>query len=302
MPQKIEPVRGSIRNEEGERVVRFCYYEHTGADPTILFYHTALEISVFGGRGVYNVGGTDYSYEDGDVFVLPSNTLHCMKRVDEPGYFLNLYFDTDFLWENIRFFDNRYMRIFGGNAVGMRYLLDRHHPEIDAIRSMLFRVRDEFRERRPCYEHMVKGYMILLMISVLRTLPQAQQSLPALPPEHAKDISEAVRYMDAHCCEPLRLQTIASLAYLSPSRFGVIFRQTYGMTPWEYITAKRIRLAVHRICTDPGLPMCEVARACGFGSLTNFNRIFKKYTGQNPGAYRCNARRTHSPDSEDIND
>lgn len=72
---------------------------------------------------------------------------------------------------------------------------------------------------------------------------------------------------------------------MSRTYFCTVFKKLNGISPWDYITIKRIEKSIGLIKNED-MSMLEVACACGFNNSTNFNRSFKKVTGKTPGEYR----------------
>ena len=54
---------------------------------------------------------------------------------------------------------------------------------------------------------------------------------------------------------------------------------------------KRIRLATQMLVENPTDSVISVALKCGFNNCPNFNRAFKKYTGQTPKKYKTSILR-----------
>lgn len=65
----------------------------------------------------------------------------------------------------------------------------------------------------------------------------------------------------------------------------VAFKNSFNMTPWDYIAIKRIEKAT-RLLRDSDETVLSVAIACGYNNTAGFNRIFKKITGLTPRGYR----------------
>ena len=75
------------------------------------------------------------------------------------------------------------------------------------------------------------------------------------------------------------------MVYLSPSRFSEIFKRAVGMPPLLYLIHIRLEQAVAML-EGGGMKVTDIALECGFRSLTNFNRLFKKHVGMTPKASR----------------
>ena len=86
------------------------------------------------------------------------------------------------------------------------------------------------------------------------------------------------------------LDDIAAKASLNKTYVITLFRRLNGVTPWEYITARRIEKSYEMLDTTD-MNILEIATKCGFNNASNFNRAFRKVTGRTPSEYR---RRTTS--------
>ena len=104
-----------------------------------------------------------------------------------------------------------------------------------------------------------------------------------------KNIKDILTYIDEHFTEKLSLNELAGLANMSPNYFSAFFKKISGVTLWNYISSKRINMAVQLIRgRDSGKNMLEIAMLCGFNNTTNFNKMFKRITGMTPTEYKKN--------------
>lgn len=68
-----------------------------------------------------------------------------------------------------------------------------------------------------------------------------------------------------------------------------MFRKYLGMSLNSYIRLVRLRGA-QNLLERTDQEITEIAYTCGFGSLSNFYRVFREMTGQSPGEYRRRRR------------
>ena len=94
----------------------------------------------------------------------------------------------------------------------------------------------------------------------------------------------ALEFIDEHIESELCLDTLADVAHMSKTYFCSQFRKMNGISPWEYITIKRIERAILLIETTD-LSRLEIALKCGYNNASNFYYAFKKVTGKPPGDY-----------------
>ncbi|MFQ9681550.1 MAG: helix-turn-helix domain-containing protein [Ruthenibacterium lactatiformans] len=70
-----------------------------------------------------------------------------------------------------------------------------------------------------------------------------------------------------------------------PLLFFHVLQKQMSESPVQYITRKRIRLAIE-LLKDENLSILEVALRSGFNNAANFNRAFRQLTETSPSEYR----------------
>lgn len=95
-------------------------------------------------------------------------------------------------------------------------------------------------------------------------------------------VEKVQRHIDAHLQGALTLEQLADVAGMSLFHFCRVFRDSLGVTPHQYILARRMEQAKRLLWTQSGMSMLEIALACGFGSSSHFAAQFKRHTAQTP--------------------
>jgi AraC family transcriptional activator of mtrCDE len=83
-----------------------------------------------------------------------------------------------------------------------------------------------------------------------------------------------------------KLSEMARESGMSRASFFKHFTQTAGCSPGQFLLALRMQAAGRLL--EQGRNVDQVAQGVGYQSTAAFARAFKKYTGQQPGAYRRN--------------
>lgn len=96
--------------------------------------------------------------------------------------------------------------------------------------------------------------------------------------------------MAASFGESLRLRSMAASAEMSQFYFQRSFARTFGETPQEFLTRRRMEEA-RRLLARTDLPVTEVCLAVGYESLGTFSARFRERTGCAPTEYRRSVRR-----------
>ena len=69
--------------------------------------------------------------------------------------------------------------------------------------------------------------------------------------------------------------------HFSEPYFSKVFHNIFGMTFTQYLNTLKVSAAVEKIA-EGKMSMTEISIACGFGTIRNFNRVFKELTGYSP--------------------
>jgi AraC-like DNA-binding protein len=89
---------------------------------------------------------------------------------------------------------------------------------------------------------------------------------------------------------------IASSAAIHPKYAMSVFKKSTGMTLNEYVNLLRLSYAQALLMREDG-NVLRVAMDSGFGSLSAFNKSFRKIAGKSPSDFRRDSRMRSTPPS-----
>jgi AraC family transcriptional regulator len=98
-------------------------------------------------------------------------------------------------------------------------------------------------------------------------------------------LREAIAYIQAHLGEEISLEAIAKHLNMSQYYFCHLFKQSMGVSPYQYVLQQRINKA-KQLLKQQQFTITDVALECGFANQTHFTKHFRKFTGTTPKAYR----------------
>ncbi len=98
-------------------------------------------------------------------------------------------------------------------------------------------------------------------------------------------VTRARQFIEEHQGEDITLDDVAKAVHASTFHFCKMFKKATGMTFTHYLSLSRVAKA-KALLANPQLRISEIAYEVGFNSLTHFNRMFRKLTGESPTAYR----------------
>lgn len=106
----------------------------------------------------------------------------------------------------------------------------------------------------------------------------------------SRRVAKVQEYIAQHYSEDIRLEELADLVGMTPVAFSRFFRQRTGRTLSDYIIDQRIGHAA-RLLVDSDQTVAEICYDCGFNTLSNFNRLFRRKKGCSPKEFRESYRK-----------
>lgn len=252
-------------------------------------HHTECEISVIlEGACHWRVRHQGVRCSRGDVLLFGSDEEHYITDIEAGAELkiLNLQFEPRFIWApGSDLFDSRYLSIFLNHQADFQNRLAASTDIARQSADLMQQIRWECLEREAEYALIVKAKLMQLLGYLGRYHSALLEGPAPKSRAHLHELERALNYMDAHLTEELTLRDIAQAAGLSRSYFSAVFRELNGVTVWDYITRKRIELAMDRL-RQRELSITQIAMGCGFNTMANFNRSFKLVAHCTPSEFR----------------
>lgn len=124
------------------------------------------------------------------------------------------------------------------------------------------------------------------------THPAIDSSPLRLSSDLPDGILKTVNYLKGNLSEKIYLDEVADKAGMSKFHFCRIFKDHVGMTPMQFLTISRIERA-KVLMRKGGTSITSVIYKVGFNDVSEFNRQFKKVTGQTPSAFKESLKKDH---------
>jgi AraC-like DNA-binding protein len=103
--------------------------------------------------------------------------------------------------------------------------------------------------------------------------------------DESMNMARARHFIEKHQTEPLSLGRVAQAANISRHYFCKMFKKATGINFIDYLSRVRVEKS-KTLLLNPNSRISEAAFACGFQSMTNFNRAFKRIVGRSPTQFR----------------
>ncbi|MDW6005187.1 transcriptional regulator PocR [Vibrio mangrovi] len=104
---------------------------------------------------------------------------------------------------------------------------------------------------------------------------------------HSNDhkIKKALRFIEHHFSDDIKLEDVASHVYLSPYYFSKLFKKHLGVGFNAYLNNYRIMQA-KKMLKSSGIPVATIAKNLGFSQTSYFCKVFRKICSMSPQEYR----------------
>lgn len=210
------------------------------------------------------LGGEPVHLKKGQlVFVTPSSVHSYTGNKDAPVKTITVHFNAD--------------TIGGLNDMLMvgDCVIDCGEELIEAfnILSIENQKKDSFAE------FAVKNAFERMLILFLRTAKRLNTGSPT------NGVSLVINYINKHFSEDVNLEKISNSCGYSAAYICRLFKKEMGVSPIQYLNKLRLESAC-RLLVSTNLSSIEICCECGFGSVRNFNREFKKRYGRTPTEFR----------------
>lgn len=106
-------------------------------------------------------------------------------------------------------------------------------------------------------------------------------------------LSEVYNYVSENFNREISLDDVAKMTNLTPPAFCRLFKKRTNRHFVSYLNDVRISKACKQLL-ETDFNVSEIAFHCGYKTVSNFNKIFKKNIGTSPKAYREKATRHFS--------
>ena len=218
---------------------------------------------------------------DGQALFIDSEQVHYMQAADQDTVLIVIIFD----YNVIRSFSGRF------------YLASPVLSEGYRILAVYKKLREILMSKRAFYGAEASCRVLSLMIEVFRNEPLSEKT------NDENRTTEVFKRLLEEMNTNYRFMTFedaASFMSMSPAYFSRFFKKTTGITFSQQLNSVRTDAAIRLLKENDEKSMTEIADLCGFGSIRNFNRIFKALTGYTPRelprGYNLNERFSYPSD------
>lgn len=207
-------------------------------------------------------GGTFEELLEGEMVIVPPNTVHSLTA------------DNTRTWVGV--FSEDFIPAFSQKNKSLIYSKFRCSDEIYS-----------FLKENLLYTGLPDRYMICACLYLVCN--ECTKNATASPSD-AEFIGKVVNYISENLSREISLSDVAESLGYEYHYFSGLFNSVFGINFKSYINTYRFNEAC-RMLSSKEKSITEISSECGFGSIRNFNRVFKKLCNMSPSDYRDSAQR-----------
>lgn len=236
-------------------------------------------------NALFEVNGQTYQVNTGDFLFIWPGEPHAFLKIPEKEKLLVFQFEASLLVDRTDF--QRHALSF---FYPIRHLrAGEHGPLVEWLSAQVLAIEQLKMREDPLLEMRSCMLVYAFFIGLWEGLQHAPQGVPAREDGRKttpqRRIADVCAYITDHCAERITLENMAQKAGLSKCYFSKMFKEYTGQTFPSFLTSERLHIAERLLC-DESLSITDVAYGSGFNSMATFNRVFFKWKGVNPTAFR----------------
>lgn len=174
-------------------------------------------------------------------------------------------------------------KLFAG---GKSFLLHLSDDRRNNIEHLVWLIAHEYSHYTTGSSAVIEYAMISLFVCISRLYENKVNNFEETAKNHI--IDDLKDYLKNNFGYKITLEHLANHFHFSREHISRYFRQCTGKTVSQFLLEIRIDRAKSKLSTTM-FPIADIAEYCGYSSMSNFQKSFKKATGQTPSEYR----RTH---------
>ena len=242
-----------------------------------MHYHSAYELYyLINGERDYFIGDRFVKIFDGDLLLIPPNTLH--RTAGKGATRILMHFEKEFL---LRYFTSKMVDSLLGEAHPTVF---RPGKEDKAFLNSLFSTMLDAYNSSTHMDDAAFDRAVFCLPILLSTIQSAQNNYVA---QHCSDqrVSRIVQYINDNYGKISTIDEIANQFFISKFYLCRLFTKELGVSLISYLNTVKIRAACD-LLKESEMTVTEIAMECGFHSSSYFSKVFKTETNLSPGAYR----------------
>lgn len=215
------------------------------------------------GQAAISASNKNYELKEGYCFFFPSECIHNITSDENTILTVALY-------------DKKL-------TTGITDIYDLANPVFKDANSSVLKgltaILNEYAEKKSFYGQIVNAIITTLVLKIYREHDLIKRETQPLKPtviRYKKLLSQIDEDTD------ISFEEAAKIMNMSEAYFSRFFKSMAGMTYTQYLNSIRVERAIDLMMQNNAITSKDLMVQTGFGTLRNFNRVFKEVTGFSP--------------------
>lgn len=245
-------------------------------------WHEWIEIVyVLGDELKIGVNNSIYTMKERDILIVGMGEVHYFLMQPQKCDRIILHFD-------LSLFDDLSNYISGRRITNPLISFKADNAGLDTIvhdyfERLILRVSQEAGTKELGYEFIVGARIYDIAGGILRYIPN-EKLCPSEMNKHIRRLeilNQVTRYIEENLRDEISLSEVSRAVNFSMYHFTRFFKDTTGMTFWQYLNNYKVSKAVNML-VNTNDSISEIAFNSGFNSIKTFNRVFRQIKGCSP--------------------
>lgn len=228
------------------------------------------------GSGYHYIGEMSMPMSEGDVFVIPPNTLH--------GYWHERTFLIYSIVIKTEFFENHYNEIEKVEGFAKLFKLEPHLRQVYNKNLFLHLNENRLEEVR---NHITRiaylnsqtrfaqsGYVLLDLICQLSHYMSNDTDTKMCENPNLYGVLKVLEFIHDNYGEKLTTEKLAEISKTSPATFNRHFKRMMKQAPMQYLISYRVNIA-QKMLKEKIYSKTEIAQKCGFYDISHMEKYLK---------------------------
>lgn len=254
---------------------RLFYLKDTAGQELDYHYHEFNKIVIpLAGKVTYWADGICYALQPWDVLLVKHHTIHkAAIELTQPYERYILYISPNYM-----------QRCLPGAGVGDCFegterLLRLSPAQQAQLKRLLEEIQTELKTPYPDSEALCRVLLLRVLLLLRRVNPAERSAIT-----YDDKMRPALSYINEHLSQPISVDDLARLSFLSRSHFMRLFKERMGCTVHNYIRQKRLDQAAQLI--SQGVAAGQAAAESGFPDYSVFLRAFRQTYHTTPAQWK----------------
>lgn len=248
-------------------------------------YHKETEIVlVTAGTETVQIGSVRTVFQAGDIYTIPSNTVHSRLAFSPDACILSVMFSPAAIaLTPEHFFSQAFVTPLAENRLLLPPVVTPEHPAYENLRDQIKAIA-KYRIYKKDFKLGRFSALMNICTTLMPYCTVVTDESP-IPDPGNQAVVICMRYIHNRYFKKITLEDLSQKCHLHPNYLCAVFKTYTGQTVFEYLNRYRVEVAAELLKKED-LPVSQIAELVGFHSESLFYQKFKEFIGTTPLTYR----------------